>query len=188
MLQFFATPFGCNDPSCPFLHDKEKSVQARERILARRRTTLGKPTPRDIAAREKAARRAYEVSQRQVVPYQRPSVEATLDDGDDDDIDPELMKIYEESANIKAICNNPVCLQAKMKRGTGAQGAAPVKMKACAGCQMATYCSVSGPSRRTNSDIYTSRNDVFDTHYVYVAERVSDRGLEEAQERTLPAL
>ena len=127
------------------MHDKEKCVQAREKILARRRTTLGKPTPRDLAAREKVARKAYEASQRQVIPYKGPSDEDTLvDEEDDDDIDSEVMKIYEESANVKAICNNPACLQAKMKKGTRDQGAAPVKMKVCGGCQMATYCSVSG--------------------------------------------
>ncbi|KAI0088181.1 hypothetical protein BDY19DRAFT_891698 [Irpex rosettiformis] len=143
---FFATPFGCNDPSCSFLHDKEKCVRAREKILARRRTTLGKPTPRDIAAREKVARKAYEASQRQVVLHKGSTTDGSLsvlgvDDDDDDDIDPELMKIYEDSAKIKAICNNPACLLTKMKRGTGEQGNSFVKMKVCSGCQMATYCS-----------------------------------------------
>ncbi|KAI0826229.1 hypothetical protein BC629DRAFT_1434705 [Irpex lacteus] len=142
---FFATPFGCNDPACPFLHNREKSVQARERILARRRTTLGKPTPRDIAAREKIARKAYEASQRQVVLHQGSTAAnedlSLLDDDDDDDLDPELMKIYEESAKIKAICNNPACLKAKMKGGTGNEDTTPVTLKSCTQCKTAMYCS-----------------------------------------------
>lgn len=136
-IQFFARAAGCLDPRCPFLHDKGASVRAREKVLEKRRARLAKPTMRDIGARERDAIRNYHSTQNQVVPYVSPLAD---DEDDDEDIEPEIQRIFEESAKIRKICNNPSCLAVKMKKGTTG---ADIKMKQCSGCAVATYCSVS---------------------------------------------
>lgn len=149
LSQFYGTPVGCLVPDCPFLHDKETFTGERERILARRRVKLGRPVMRDIAAREKIAIREHQSSQRQVVPHadsslavSRLSVDDDDEDDDEVDVDPEVRQIFEESANIRKICNNTACLNVKMKKGTG--NTEDVKMLRCSRCTVATYCSVSG--------------------------------------------
>ena len=103
---------------------------------------------RDIAAREKQAYKAYQESQRQVGQYRGRDFEYDVDD--DDDLDPDVQKIYDESKNIKRICNNAKCLRAKMKNG---KEEGSLKMLRCTGCSVATYCSVS----RFGCGLYCSR-------------------------------
>ncbi|KAI0340358.1 hypothetical protein BDW22DRAFT_1398698 [Trametopsis cervina] len=138
---FFATSVGCHTPTCPFLHNKKKAQKARDRILARRRVRLGKPTSRDIGAREKIAIQAYHDAQDKDVDYDSALTATIIDDDDDEELDPELQEIFEESAKIKKICNNPACLTVKMKRGAEGNNATAVKMDVCSRCKVGTYCS-----------------------------------------------
>lgn len=139
-VQFFAREAGCMIPECPFKHDKDACVRDRAKVLAKRRVTLGKPTPRAIHLRERRAVHEYQSAQRQVV---RAADVASWDPEDEDDFDPELDKIFAESLKVRAICSNPACLAAKMRKGEQMSDEEPAKMMRCSRCTVATYCSVS---------------------------------------------
>lgn len=152
--QFFATEAGCLDPQCPFLHDEAACIRDREKVLSKRRWKLGKPTGRDIAARERREIRAYQSTQRQVVPVSALSRsgndlaaydDVLDDDDDDDDFDPGVREIMEDSRNITKICNNSNCLTVRTRRGASNTLPEPddIKMLVCSKCKVATYCSVS---------------------------------------------
>jgi hypothetical protein len=62
------------------------------------------------------------------------------DDEDDEDIDPDLYEIFQQSTNIRKICHNPECLASRMRTGTESE--TEMKMMLCTRCKVATYCSV----------------------------------------------
>lgn len=176
MSQWFAREAGCCDPRCEFLHDKEACERNRDRVLEKRRATLGKPTMRDIGERERRAIQAHHASQRQLVLVSG-LASATLeedlnalqlwdDDEDDDkdedeeeDVDPEVRKIFDERTKVRKICNNPKCLTIQMKKNAREEtDALDIKMMCCSRCKVATYCSASTPCYSK------ARLESFDTH------------------------
>lgn len=146
---FFAREIGCLDPDCPFKHDREACVRDREKVLDKRRSALGKPSARSIALRQRRAIRERQASGRQVVPVSRveplssdDSIALVLADeyDEEDEVNPEIHRIFEESSHIRKICSNPNCLATKMKKGSGGEENSP-KMLQCSRCTVATYCS-----------------------------------------------
>lgn len=171
--QWFAREAGCCDPKCEFLHDKEACERNRDRVLEKRRATLGKPTMRDIGERERRAIRAHHASQRQAVPVSGLASATPEDDMDalqlwdddeeedeEEDVDPEVRKIFDERTKVRKICNNPKCLTIKMKKNAREETGAPdIKMMCCSRCKVATYCSAStrccSEMRLRNLDTHT---------------------------------
>ncbi|KAI0310413.1 hypothetical protein OF83DRAFT_1070571 [Amylostereum chailletii] len=136
---FFARESGCQDPKCQFKHDKEACMLDRERVLMKRRVVLGRPTARDISIYQTRELRAHRASQSQKTPASSLSSTALaiLDDENDDDepLEPEIQKIYDDASNIKSVCGYSECLTVKMKSQKD------VTMKNCSRCQAVKYCS-----------------------------------------------
>lgn len=145
--QWFAREAGCLESRCPFLHDKKACIQDRERVLSNRRTTLGRPTMRDISLREKRQLAEYrEKSQKEDTSVPGDSDALTLWDAvSDDELDPEVDRIFKGRMNIRKICSNPECLSVKVKRKAreAGEGDENTKMMVCSRCKVTNYCSVS---------------------------------------------
>lgn len=62
------------------------------------------------------------------------------DEEDEDEVDPEIHRIFQESASVRKICSNPDCLVVRRRRGEGEGN--DMKMLQCSRCTVATYCSV----------------------------------------------
>ncbi|EKM57062.1 uncharacterized protein PHACADRAFT_172745 [Phanerochaete carnosa HHB-10118-sp] len=139
---FFARETGCLYPRCLFLHDRVACEYDRERVLAKRRAQLGRPPPRDLALLEKRALKDYRspkvegAASANETPETDPSSALALLD-DEEDMDPEVYEIFEESSKVRKICNNPECLRTRT-RGKSSQD---VKMLRCSRCTVANYCS-----------------------------------------------
>ena len=90
-----------------------------------RRAVLGRPTMRDISLREKRQlaehRENSKSDSREIVKHEGTSALELWDDDVDDDeeeLDPEVDRIFKERAGIKRICSNPDCLTARMSKKT----------------------------------------------------------------------
>ena len=116
---------------------------------------LGKPTGRDLKAREQRELKEYRASERHVPDPAKSSIASDLeadmgalqlynDESDEEEIDPGLLRIAEDARNVRKICVNPACLNVKMKKGADVADAPEVKMMVCSRCKVATYCSVCG--------------------------------------------
>ncbi|KAJ3551109.1 hypothetical protein NM688_g4930 [Phlebia brevispora] len=109
---------------------------------------------RDLSERERRAIRAHKQANEVSVSSSSGRSTAALEedmsavqlyddndwDDEDEDVDPEVRKIWEESSKVRKICNNPKCLTVKMKKSAKAD-AEDVKMMYCSRCKVATYCS-----------------------------------------------
>ena len=67
---------------------------------------------------------------------------ALWDEDDEDEVDPEVHKIFQESADVRKICSNPGCLRTKNRGGSGHPNGENFKMLQCSRCTVAMYCSV----------------------------------------------
>lgn len=134
---FFARESGCLNPQCPFLHDREACERDREKVLARRRVQLGRPSQRELGLLEKRALNQYRSSKAEVEPEESRAL-ALFKDDDEDEVDPEVYEIFENSRKVRRICGNPGCLRTKNK---GSSGEDDIKMLQCSRCSVATYCS-----------------------------------------------
>ncbi|GJE93367.1 zinc finger MYND domain-containing protein [Phanerochaete sordida] len=135
---FFAREAGCLNPQCPFLHDREACERDRARVLAKRRVQLGKPSMRELGLLEKRALNEYRASKAADAPQDTDEALAVTlfkDDDEDEEVDPEVYKIFEDSRKVRRICGNPECLRTRTKQGED------IKMLQCSKCQVATYCS-----------------------------------------------
>ncbi|KAI0782000.1 hypothetical protein C8Q75DRAFT_737813 [Abortiporus biennis] len=153
---FFAREAGCLYPECPFLHDRDACIRDREKVLMARRVALGRPTTRDISLRERRQLQAHRAAQRQVVLSnpsggEQESIESRLgalttrddfwDEDEDEELDPEVARIFGERATIRNICCNPDCLNVQLKKNARTDSDQQMKMKICTRCKVATYCS-----------------------------------------------
>jgi len=115
---FFASEFGCLVAECPFLHDKELFMAARDRILQRRRAFMG----------EEATDRQREI-------YRKWLWEERTKEALDGKLDTRALEeeIQKEVESIGKLCANDTCdfEWVSEKR----------PLKPCSRCQWTYYCS-----------------------------------------------